>query len=244
MPAAGPEFKRTGAIWHRRLDSRRRVVERVCVTLERTYGKPRLGNPTEPIDDLVFITVSNKTASATAASVFATLRRRFRRWDDLPAAPIRKVRRIMLPAGLARVKTQQLRAALRKIRRDFGRCDLSALRTASAVEAERYLTTLPGVSNKVAKCVMMYTLGFAVLPVDVHVHRVATRLGWTSRKRADQSHDELEALVPPALRYAFHVAAIAHGRQVCRPVPECQVCPIADDCDYYRRHVGKAPRRG
>ncbi len=33
---------------------------------------------------------------------------------------------------------------------------------------------------------MMYTLNAQVLPVDVHVHRVAGRLGWTKRKRADR----------------------------------------------------------
>ncbi|HEY0141206.1 MAG TPA: hypothetical protein VGF48_09935 [Thermoanaerobaculia bacterium] len=239
----GMSFKRSGAIWLRRADVRRRVVARVCTALRETYGEPRLGNPSDPVDDLVFITVSNKTAPTTAAAVFEALRRRFPRWDDLAAARMYEVRRIMKPAGLATVKARQLRAALRQIRKDFGSCDLSPLRKLPADDVERYLTTLPGVSQKVAKCVMIYTLDFAVLPVDVHVHRVASRLGWTARKRADQSHEELEALVPSALRYGFHVAAIAHGRQVCRPLPECQVCPVARDCDYYRRHVEKAPRR-
>lgn len=237
------DFKKTGAIWLRRSDLRRRTVKRVCATLQHLYGEPRLGNPTDPVDDLVFITVSNKTAPATASSVFEALRRRFRRWDELTAARLRDVHRIMLPAGLATVKTRHLRAALRQIQRDFGSCDLSTLRGMPAAEVETYLTTLQGVSKKVAKCVMMYTLGLGVLPVDVHVHRVASRLGWTARKRADQSHEELEALVAASLRYAFHVGAIQHGRQVCRPLPECQICAISKDCDYYHQHVENAPPR-
>ena len=90
---------------------------------------------------------------------------------------------------------------------------------------------LDGVSEKVAKCVMMYTLGFDVLPVDVHVHRVATRLEWTNRKRADQCHEELEALVKPRYRFAFHVDCICHGRAVCRPKnPRCNDCVIRRYC--------------
>jgi endonuclease III len=45
-------------------------------------------------------------------------------------------------------------------------------------EAMDYLLSLPGVGVKTAKCVLMYSLGRAVLPIDIHVLRVAKRLGW------------------------------------------------------------------
>ena len=34
--------------------------------LEVTYGSPRLGNPQDPLDDLVYIVLSNKTAPKVA----------------------------------------------------------------------------------------------------------------------------------------------------------------------------------
>ena len=49
-------------------------------------------------------------------------------------------------------------------------------------------------ADKVSRCVMVYTMGFEVLPVDAHMHRVAKRLGWTKIDRPEKSHDELEAL--------------------------------------------------
>ncbi len=98
----------------------------------------------------------------------------------------------------------------------------------SVEETGELLVSLPGVSEKVAKCIMMYTLNHRVLPVDVHVHRVVSRLGWTKRKRADQCHQELESLVPPRWRYAFHVGCVLHGRAVCRAQkPLCGNCSIA-----------------
>jgi endonuclease-3 len=153
----------------------------------------------------------------------------------LPNAPVRAVRSVLKPAGLSNIKARQLRGAIAKIVKDFGRCDLRQMRTWPESEVEEYLIGLPGVSEKVAKCVMMYTLGCSVLPVDTHVHRIASRLGWTKRRRADQSQSELEELVPRDRRYAFHVDCIAHGRTVCRPTtPACSSCCIRRYCEFQK----------
>jgi endonuclease III len=213
--------------------SRAQIVRRVCEHLEARYGVPRLGNPRDPTDDLVYVILSNRTGPHTAASVFSQLKRSYPTWRELLEAPIVRVRRVLQPAGLSRVKTRQIRAAFRRIEKDWGAIDLSALSTLNAAEAQEFLVSLPGVSEKVAKCVMMYTLGFHVLPVDVHVHRIASRLAWIDRKRADQCHRELEAMVPSYRRFAFHVGCVMHGRSVCRPKePACGRCFIHRYCRY------------
>lgn len=223
--------RRSGAIW--RVPARRRsqIVRRVCEQLQATYGTPRLGNPRGPLDDLVYITLTNKTGLRSADAVYSRLKNTFPDWEAMLAAPARSVRRILAPAGLSRIKTAYLRNAMRTVRSDFGSCSLAPLRGWSAAEAERYLVSLPGVSQKVAKCITLFTLGAQVLPVDAHVHRVAGRLGWTSRKRADQCHEELEFLVRPRWRYGFHVGAVQHGRAVCKPRdPACEKCCIRKHC--------------
>jgi endonuclease III len=107
----------------------------------------------------------------------------------------------------------------------------------STAECERFLTSLPGVGRKVAKCVLMYSLGRPVLTVDVHVHRIAGRVGLTVKRRPDTSQDLIEAAVPPNLRYGFHVNAVAHGRKVCTPRnPKCGRCIISVWCDYFHRY--------
>lgn len=236
------DVSRTGTIWKDSPRHRAQLIRRVCETIEYEYGRSRLCNPKSPTDDLVYIVLSNKTTPKTAKETFRRLKRRFPDWCVMIDARLSEVRRILKPAGLSDVKSRQLRGALRRIRRDFGRCSLTRLKQLSADEAQEYLTSLQGVSEKVAKCVMMYTLNFDVLPVDSHMHRVATRLGWTTRKRADQCHTELEALVKPHYRFAFHVGCIAHGRSVCRPSqPDCESCVIQQYCAYYKdRGNGKS----
>jgi endonuclease-3 len=236
LPRELPQHVVLAGIWRKRPSSRAHHVRTVCEILQRHYGVPRFGNPGDPLDDLVYIIVSNKTSPETAKRTYSHLKRRFHTWGDVLGSRPRVLKSILKPAGLSTVRSQQVRAALKKIKKDFGICDLRQLRGKPQSKVHDYLVSLPGVSDKVAKCIMMYTLAARVLPVDVHVHRVARRLGWTTRKRADQCHQELEALVPPNRRYAYHVDCIAHGRSVCRPRrPLCEQCCINRYCEYFKR---------
>ena len=232
-------LKLTGSIWRVRPRSRAQQVRRTCEALERKYGRPRLGNPRNPLDDLVFTILSNKTAPEVAARTYRQVKRRFPSWDDVLVSRPATLQHILRPAGLSRVKSRQIRSALKKISRDHGNCTLEHLKGAPIKEAQSYLEALPGVSTKVAKCVLMYTANEEVLPVDAHVFRIASRLGWTDRNRAAQCHEELEALVPGPRRYAFHVDCMVHGRTVCRPSsPLCEECSIRRHCEYYKEHHG------
>ncbi|MDP1593275.1 MAG: hypothetical protein Q8L80_03420 [Gallionella sp.] len=73
----------------------------------------------------------------------------------------------------------------------FGEPNLELLRSMSDQEAEDFLLALPGVGKKIARCVLMYSLGQQVFPVDTHCWRIARRLGWvrpitTLRERVRQ----------------------------------------------------------
>lgn len=231
----GKTEKRTGKIWTKSRAIRVQIVNRVCQLLKHEYGTPRLGNPKDPLDDLVYIVLSNKTSPEVAERIYRRLKSAFKSWDRLLASSPGSLKAIVKPAGLSRVKSKQIRGALRRIAEDFGSCNLSPLKELESCDVHAYLVSLPGVSDKVAKCVMMYTLGAEVLPVDSHVHRIATRLGWAARKRADQCHEELEAVVPPEWRLTFHVGCVLHGREICRPErPACEKCCINRYCEYYK----------
>jgi len=229
------DFKKTGIIWQESKISRKERVLEVCDALEQGYGRPRLGNPTDPLDDLVYIIISNRTSPTVASRTYHALKDTYADWEHVLLNGNSGLSSILKPSGLSVVKSRQIFSALKKIKSDFGKCSLASLHGEPKEVALEYLVSLPGASDKVAKCVMLYTLGADVLPVDAHVHRIARRLGWTSRKRADQSHEELEALVPPRYRYALHVGCVLHGRKVCRPKnPRCGSCCIKDRCHYYQ----------
>jgi len=210
-------------------------VRAVCQALCSAHGSPRHGNPTNPFDDLIYILLSNRTTARVASRVYENLKTSFPTGAALLEASEAELLSVLAPAGLAKKRTAHLRAIVARLQSDFGSVGLDSLADWPNDRAEAYLCTLPGVSSKVAKCVLMYGLGRRLLPVDVHVHRIATRLGWIRHRRADQSHDSLEALVPAELRYGFHVNALVHGRSVCTAgTPRCGGCVVQNWCDFFR----------
>lgn len=211
-----------------------RTVRLIVSRLVDAYGSPRHGNPRRPLDDLFYVILSNKTTPVAACRAYRSLRRAYRSWGDITQRELSRLKALLEPAGLSNIRANQIVRIVEQLRRRFGFVTLAPLKGLPVSEVEAVLTELPGVSLKVAKCVSMYTLGVPVLPVDSHVHRISLRLGWTRRKRADQCHEELEAIVPPPLRYAFHVSCVAHGRVICRPTnPRCESCVIRRFCAYY-----------
>jgi endonuclease III len=209
-------------------------IRAVCDALEREYGNPRHGNQDDPLDELVYIILSTRTQERRFGETFRRLKRAFPRWDDLAPADLPELESILAPGGLGKLKARQILSIMHRLQAMFGKATLDPLRQMTDEKAQVFLTSLWGVSAKVAKCVLMYSLGRQVLPVDVHVHRVATRLGLRTKKRPDTSQDLIESAVPPELRYGFHVNAVAHGRAICLPrAPRCGACCVSEWCAYY-----------
>ncbi len=224
-------FRKTGTIWQIANSKRSQIVRRVCERLHKTYESSRLGNPYDAIDILVFITLSNRTSITTAKNTYEALKGRYRRWDEMILDDPARLKELLAPAGLSDLRSTQLRSLFSILKRETGKVCLDWLKGLDADLQEDYLITLPGVSTKVAKCIQLYGLGQHVLPVDTHVFRISRRLGWIRRGRADQCHEELEALVRPRWRFDFHVKCILHGRRICRShSPLCQECCIQSYC--------------
>ena len=208
-------------------------ISRMVRILENTYGNPRHGNKMNPLSELIYIILSTRTQERSFQKAFLRLKRAFPSWDKITFRDRAKIRALLRSNGLARLKAEQIVSIIDRLRHEFGRATLSPLRCMSDWEAEGFLTQLPGVSLKIAKCVLMYSMDRQVLPVDVHVHRIARRLGFTVKNRPDTSQQLIESAIPPRHRYSFHVNAIAHGRKLCTSRnPQCRNCPISGYCHF------------
>jgi endonuclease III len=202
--------------------------------LHAAYGSPRHGNKDDPLDELVFILLSQMTTQPSFNRVFDRLKTACPRWETLLGIPLARLKAIIKDAGLSGQKAPRLKVIFRKLKKDFGSVTLQPLAAMTDQGAEDYLTSLPGVGIKTAKCILMYSLGRQVLPVDTHVWRVTRRLGLVSTSVPYAGvHKSLEAIVPPESRYSFHVNSIAHGRSLCLALrPKCSACPLRRICLY------------
>lgn len=219
-----------------RLRRLRQKAHRVTTKLDDLYGSPRHGNLRNPLDELIYIVLSQMTTGPSYGRVFRRLKRETGTWDEALTMPTSQLRKLIEDAGLSRQKAPRIKSVLRRIAKEFGSLTLAPLRRMTDEEVVRFLCSLPGVGVKTAKCVMMYSLNREVLPVDTHVHRVAVRLGLLEPDVATSAiHDALERVVVPRDRYALHVNALAHGRAMCSARhPQCDGCPMRRVCLHVR----------
>jgi len=101
---------------------------------------------------------------------------------------------------LSNQKAAYIKGVISQIVRDFGRATLQPLALYTTEQAEDYLTALPGVGVKTARCVLMYAFHRDVFPSDVNCLRIMERLGWLdwSGARAELMANEAQSLAPPS----------------------------------------------
>jgi endonuclease III len=225
------------------------VLPRVDSRLRRVYGPVAsddvpLGNKRNPLDELIYIQLSVRTREAAYQTTYQDLRRVVGgAWDRLLLVPERRALSVMEPGGMARLKLDRLRAQIASLRARFGRATLAPLRGMPTPEAETILLSLPGVGPKVARCVLLYSLGRDVFPVDSNCHRVLSRLGFLPQDvHLKAAHNFLQDLVPLHLRRSLHVNLVRHGRAICVVGrPRCESCPILALCPTGAR-LARAPK--
>ena len=208
-------------------------VRSVTRSLIATFGHQTLGNKRNPFDELIFIILSSKTPPERYQLTYSALKDKYPSVDQLARARPSAIARVIEAGGLAEKKARQISAIARALVWVFGRVTLTPLTRMNDQQAEEFLDTLPGVGKKTARCVLMYSLGRPVFPVDAHCFRISQRLGWTSKNSnlTDRVADELQAGIPPELRRDLHVGMVLLGREYCQPRNmHCLECPLLKFC--------------
>lgn len=208
-------------------------VEEVTRKLVERFGRRSLGNKRNPFNELLYILLSSKTPPERYQDVYYTLRRVYKRADDLAYAQPEEVARVISHGGLQNRKAHAIVAIAQQLKREFGRVTLAPLARMTSDEAEAFLTALPEVSKKTARCVLMYALDKEVFPVDTHCFRILQRLGWVPDRAylTNSRAEEIQEAIPEPLRRDLHVGMVLLGRHYCLPKhPRCDECPIAQFC--------------
>jgi endonuclease III len=223
-------------------------VDSVAHALSERYGDRAHGNKANPLSELLFILCSLQTNEELYQATYASLLARFPTFRQLADAREDEIAGVLARGGLSRQKARTIRAVLSRLEADFGGPTLSPLRAMTDADCEDYLESLPGVGRKTARCVMMYSLGRQVFPVDSNCWRICRRLGWVRPTRPDKScssrdMDRVQNGIDPSIRYSLHVNLVSHGRAICLPAaPKCEDCCIRPMCS--RVGVRRPPRFG
>jgi A/G-specific adenine glycosylase len=173
-----------------------------------------------------------QTQAERVAPAFERFLRRFPTVRDLAEAPRAEVLRVWAGLGYNRRALALSEAARRIVYEHAGEVpgDPGVLRR------------LPGVGPYTAAAVASLAHGVPVAAVDTNVSRVVARVrmgreAHTSAPRAILEHAErwLHRDDPGA----WNQAIMDLGREICRPTPRCDVCPLAAWCRF--RLEGRRP---
>jgi endonuclease-3 len=216
-------------------------MSRILKLLEGAYGTRPLKRWGKAVPVLVETILSQNTSNHNSAAGFRILRRTFRTWEAVADAPVEEVERAIRISGLSNIKAPRIQAILRQIREVHGRIDLEFLQDHTPEKAMAYLRAFTGVGPKTANCVLLFSFGMPLFPVDTHIHRLAIRLGLISEKaNAERAHDLLSEAIDREERYPLHVLLIEHGRKICKPHnPRCGECVLLRLCPTGQASIGK-----
>jgi endonuclease-3 len=177
----------------------------------------------DPFQILIAALLSARTQDATTLAASTRLFARARTPQAMARLPVRQIEKLIYPVSFYRNKAVFVRETSRRLLEDYGG------RVPPALDA---LITLPGVGRKTANLVMILAFGSADnISVDIHVHRIANRLGWVRTRTPEETEQALYRAVPRRWWPVINMYLVTWGQNMCRPVyPRCGKCAIVADC--------------
>lgn len=99
------------------------------------------------------------------------------------------------------------------------------------------LTALKGIGRKSANVIMREgSIKAEGIMVDLHVVRVAQRLGIAKSDKADKIEKEMMKVLPKSMWSEVGLAISFLGREICRPTnPKHNKCILADVCQHCKK---------
>ncbi len=176
----------------------------------------------DPFKVLISTILSQRTKDENTDRASEALFEKFSAPVELAQADLETVEELIRPSGFYHVKAKRIVQVSRDIVERFN---------GKVPDSLELLLSLEGVGRKTANCVLVYGFGQAAIPVDVHVHRIANRLGLVSTRTPEKTEKALMGIFPETEWISVNYVMVRLGREICRPRnPLCTRCVLKDIC--------------
>lgn len=177
----------------------------------------------DPFQILISTLLSARTQDATTLAASTRLFNKARTPQALAALRVSQIESLIYPVSFYRNKAVFVKDTSKAVVQRFGGQVPSTLEE---------LITLPGVGRKTANLVMI--LAFKSrnnICVDIHVHRIANRLGWVQTGTPEETEQALYTALPQQWWPVVNLYLVTWGQNMCRPVyPRCGDCALLKIC--------------
>ena len=202
-------------------------IKAITRLMREHYGDIDEGprEPRDPYRTLIGCVLSHRTRDENSSRASRNLFEEIEGPLDLLAMDQDTLKELIRCSGFYNQKARNIIAISQVLVDDFG---------GIVPEDRGTLMGLPGVGPKTADIVLSYAFGKPAIAVDVHVSRVARRLGLALGDAGPERVKEaLESLVPPDLYGFVDNAFVRQGKEYCRNSdPRCIGCFLHLLCTY------------
>jgi len=198
--------------------------------LFRAFGPQRWWPDETPFEVMVGAVLTQNTNWQNVERAIANLKA-----EDLltptrlGACPPDRLARLIRPSGYFNVKARRLRAFLEWLLARTGGDDLAPLARVPTDRLREDLLGVRGVGPETADSILLYALDRRVFVVDAYTRRFLARHRLIAPDASYESVRALfEARVPRSrkLYNEYHALIVNLGKNVCRPTPRCESCPL------------------
>ncbi len=178
---------------------------------------------------LIATLLSARTKDATVIPIIKDFFKHFPEAKDVAKLNHGELEKWFYKIGFYKNKAKNVKELSKKIITDFN---------SIVPKTMEELMILPGVGRKTANCLLAYKFNIPAIAVDVHVHRIANRLGWVKTKTPEETEKKLLKLVPKENWIDVNKYFVGHGQTICKPIgPLCEKCNIVKFCELGRKRM-------
>lgn len=225
----------------------KKKIEKINKLLVSRFGiPPRPKKLPTPLDAIIGTILSQNTNDNNSYKAYKNLKENFKNWDQLAQLKPAQIEKYIKIAGLGKQKSRSIYEILQSLKQKQRTVTLNHIKNNSDEEILEELTSYKGVGVKTASCVLLFSLGRNVCPVDTHVHRTLNRIGFVKTNNPEKTFYDILDKIPEKTAHSFHTNLIRLGREVCKPTnPNCAVCPLLKMCKYDIKNlkINKANKR-
>ncbi|MCF8242350.1 MAG: endonuclease III [Melioribacteraceae bacterium] len=210
------------------------MIKTVNKLLINKFGIPKKNKKDpDPVDMMIATILSQNTNDNNSYKAYKNLRSRYKTWEEILKARVTSIEKEIRIAGLGKQKSNAIKNFLVDLKKKTGSLNLNHITKMEENEAISELINYKGVGVKTASCVLLFSMGRNVCPVDTHVHRTVNRIGIVNEKSPDKTFFALNKNFPQMIAHSFHTNLIRLGREICKPKkPSCGICPLEKLCQF------------
>lgn len=186
----------------------------------------------DPFKLLIMTILSQNTNDKNAIKAYNNLCSKLNvEVKTLSSISLMELAEVIKPAGMHFNRARKIIELSKTILSEYNG-DLNNILNLPCELAREKLVSLPGVGDKTADVILLFTGKCLTFPVDTHITRISKRLGVV---KSNANYHEIKSFwmknYPESEYLRLHLLLIALGRQFCSAKnPKHNVCPVKSMC--------------